>query len=379
MVVLKKDVKKLRAELRETERTVLAIENDLTNLLDVSNKASSMHTVVAAVQKLFRTHVKGEGDAAGRHGGSSRTGDEALSVAEVMQQKEYLQRACDVLKQQLSQAEAGSRKQKKKTMQENSMLIEECNMLRKEKSTFSGEIQVLQEKLKQARRNTKQLLARSKEAERSRTPASRSAKRSTASKGADMASSAGRGSLAATRPGLTIASASKTMPAFGVRSLSGGAGPEPSGREAEAVKVAALLEKQVRAQARPDLVPPAPLARARSHCRPRSPHPQQLVNEEEIKALKVQIHRLRYQLQITSAGNPGGAEPYTASPASAAPAAGVLPHVARHARSRKTPPIMGSTDRGNLQGWGGQDSQQAPAKYDTQMLTTKSMAPRSRR
>jgi WD40 repeat protein len=247
MGVLKKDVKKLRAELRDKERTVLAIENDLTNLLDVSNKASSMHTVVAAVQKLFRTHVKGEGDAAGGHGSGTRTGDDALSAAEAMQQKEYLQRACDVLKQQLSQAEAGAAKQKKKTMQENSMLIEECNMLRKEKSTFGGEIQVLQEKLKQARRNMKQLLARSKEAERSRTPASRSAKRSTASKGADMAGSAGPGSLATTRPGLAIASASKTMPAFGVRSLSGGAGPAPSGREAEAVQIAASLEKQVRA------------------------------------------------------------------------------------------------------------------------------------
>ena len=104
------------------------------------------------------------------------------------------------------------------------------------------------------------------------------------------------------------------------------------------------------------------------------------MNEEEIKALKVQIHRLRYQLQITSAGNanPGDASAqYSASPASAAPAASVLPHVARHTRSRKTPPIMGSADRGNLQGWGGHDSQ--PAKYDTQMLTTKTMTPRSRR
>jgi hypothetical protein len=209
MGVLKKDVKKLRSQLRDKERTVLAIEGDLTNLLDLANKASSMSSVVQAVQQLFRTHVKGEGGIGGGHGGghSSRDGDERLTAAEAMQQKEYLQRACDVLKTSLAQAEAGAMKQKKKTMHENSLLIEECNMLRKEKATFAAEIQELQEKLKQCRRNMKQLVQRSKESERSRG-SSRTPSRSTRREGAPSAS----------RPALRVA---KEVPAFGVRSLSG--------------------------------------------------------------------------------------------------------------------------------------------------------------
>ena len=177
MTGLQNDIKGLTATLRNREREIMAFNHQLTtiiNYVDPKDYAASMND-------LYRTFVKKEkvkprvkaadgnvdskskesaskddevnedsvSSGTGGGGGGGGGGDQA-AVFEANRQRDYMEKTVHTLKKTLKLAGKKMQRKSKISMEENSLLISECNSLRRENLLQKRKIEELKSELNMA-------------------------------------------------------------------------------------------------------------------------------------------------------------------------------------------------------------------------------------
>ena len=149
---LTNEVSKLRSENREKTRTIQSMCHGLTKAIQHAQPRDT----VEVVKRLYHTFVKtGRGGRAGAGGssgpGSGESGalhDDVATVQEALRQRRHMERTTSTLKHALKSKETQLHKQTKLSLAQNSLLINECNNLRKENKTLKIDLHKSQERLK---------------------------------------------------------------------------------------------------------------------------------------------------------------------------------------------------------------------------------------
>ena len=169
---LTNEVSKLRSENREKTRTIQSMCHGLTKAIQHAQPRDT----VEVVKRLYHTFVRVDGGSgsssskgakggkkggagaagSGGHGGGGGGGgdgvgevhDDAATVQEALRQRRHMERTTSTLKHALKMKEGQLQKQTKLGLAQNSLLINECNNLRKENKTLTARLHKSQERLK---------------------------------------------------------------------------------------------------------------------------------------------------------------------------------------------------------------------------------------
>lgn len=160
---LTNEVSKLRSENREKTRTIQSMCHGLTKAIQHAQPRDT----VEVVKRLYHNFVRSDGSGAGHGKGSNKGGaniggsgspaggdgvggghDDSATVQEALRQRRHMERTTSTLKHALKMKEGQLQKQTKLGLAQNSLLINECNNLRKENKTLTADLQKAQERLK---------------------------------------------------------------------------------------------------------------------------------------------------------------------------------------------------------------------------------------
>ena len=145
---LTKEIQLLRNQVKEKRIAMVTLYEDLESIC----KVPSAKEVTAEVKKLVRAlsgsvHFSPDGGSPGR--------PQKTAAEEIKRQQEFMHSTVASLKRSLKIAEAKLQSKTLKNVEENSLLVNECNELRRRTVVQSQKIQMLEEKLKRSARKAK--------------------------------------------------------------------------------------------------------------------------------------------------------------------------------------------------------------------------------
>ena len=157
---LTNEVSKLRSDNREKTRTIQSMCHGLTKAIQHAQPRDTVEVVKRLYHNFVRSdggagHGKGKAGANVGGSGSPAVGDgvggehdDSATVQEALRQRRHMERTTSTLKHALKMKEGQLQKQTKLGLAQNSLLINECNNLRKENKALTADLQKAQERLK---------------------------------------------------------------------------------------------------------------------------------------------------------------------------------------------------------------------------------------
>lgn len=128
---LSNEVKTLRHKTRETEHSMSQLTRELSRIVQLNHPKD----IEEATRSLYHVYVKGEAQS------NEQLNEEGQVVTEATRQVEGMHKALDSLKATFKSHKIDAEKQKRTFVSQNSVLISECNDLRKENRQLKMELE----------------------------------------------------------------------------------------------------------------------------------------------------------------------------------------------------------------------------------------------